>query len=105
MGSTRRVFAFCGCGRFAVQTAIRLLLTFLVAFSSQAAAQTVERQVVPFLDSTFVGFGRADGNTTFEADIIPNFVVRQTFFNTITDEHRQPDSEWRFAWSVSQTWT
>ncbi len=101
MGSTGMAVASGGSGQFAFQRIIRLLLILLVTFSSPSTAQNVGRQVVPFLDSTFVGFGRADRNTTFEADIVPNFVVRQTFVDTITDEHQQPDSEWRFAWSVS----
>jgi len=79
------------------------------------------RQVVPFLDATYVAFGRARGKipgadttsattTTFEADIVPNFVARQTFFDVMGQEETktllrrrvsgQPDPEFRFAYSI-----
>jgi hypothetical protein len=73
------------------------------------------RQIVPFLDATYVAFARSrrvdawrpEGSsaaTTFEADIVPNFVIRQNFFDVIGAEEgnrlRRGQSEWRWAWSV-----
>ncbi|BCS31378.1 hypothetical protein TBR22_A05780 [Luteitalea sp. TBR-22] len=83
------------------------------------------RQVVPFLDATYVAIAHARGEipsdastatapatTTFEADIVPNFVVRQTFFDVMGNEETKtrvrrrtaPEgalkSEFRFAYSI-----
>jgi len=70
----------------------------LLAQSSQtnatnASPENDRRQVVPFLDPTYVALARATRfdqdlkrsitDWTFEADIVPNFVVHQTFFDAI----------------------
>jgi hypothetical protein len=71
------------------------------------------RQVVPFLDPTYVALARSTRTVpgsnspvtdwTFEADIVPNFVVHQTFFDTIGEqetERRLGNKRYRFAWSL-----
>jgi hypothetical protein len=89
---------------------------------SNTSPDNDRRQVVPFLDATYVAFARATGDqtdraeqtddavTTFEADIVPNFVVRQTFFDVLGQEETKSFlrrtqqkslfSEFRFAYSI-----
>ncbi len=60
---------------------------------SNTSPDNDRRQVVPFLDATYVALARATRfdpdlgksitDATFEADIVPNFVVHQTFFDAI----------------------
>lgn len=51
-----------------------------------------------------MALARAGRGTTFEADIVPNFVIRQSFFDVIADENatriQQRQDEFRFAWSI-----
>jgi hypothetical protein len=106
-------------------TLIGITVMLCLAVSGSAAAQEQapekathpeydRRQVVPFLDATYVAFARArraspgandDTEVTFEADIVPNFVIRQTFFDVIEEEDvsvraRAKAPEFRFAWSL-----
>jgi hypothetical protein len=98
-----------------------------VGQKSAAAATHPEydrRQVVPFLDGTYIGLARSraklrdvhrEPEWTFDADIVPNFVIHQTFFDIISEEDEKVNalrtqakvglvpekrSEFRYAWSI-----
>ncbi len=66
------------------------------------------RQVLPFMDSTFVGLARghtrAGDEWTFDADIVPNFVVHESLFRKLGEEYAKTDVATRtkrVAWSFT----
>ena len=49
-------------------------------------AESIRRQVVPFLDGTYVFVNFPQDGIRFEADIQPNFVIRQSFSDQLTTD-------------------
>ncbi len=88
---------------------VPIVLAFSLLLASRADAQSEFREVLPFMDSTFVGFAQARdaqgrNQTTFEADIVPNFVAHESLFKKLGTQFARPnrqDRQAQWAWSFT----